>query len=236
MLSAVFHCTPDRADKAAMSISHVRRNFYNIEIITVCTPPIADVVADLSDIVVEGRFIDDKYCASLMKNLGIYCCSRDRVITVDADVILRRDYIDTVIRAPSGCALYPVVHHPDDTQLDYASDSIFEDVLKVPHLVLDWVGAFSVACDKSALESVGGFDEGFVGYGYEDVDLVHRLNRHGVGTCKVFDSNKPIAVHQYHDRLSVNEQDNQSGETNRRLLYRNDDQKVIEVCNGRRRS
>lgn len=37
---------------------------------------------------------------------------------------------------------------------------------------------FSV--DRDAFVRAGGFDEGFKGYGWEDMDLAHRLTRHGV--------------------------------------------------------
>lgn len=50
---------------------------------------------------------------------------------------------------------------------------------------------------KEYLLEIGGFDESMTGHGFEDWDLLHRLNTYGKG---VLYCNDIIAIHQYHTK------------------------------------
>lgn len=66
-------------------------------------------------------------------------------------------------------------------------------------LAIPWVtgGAGNLSIRRKILESVGGFDENFVGWGLEDLELEYRLYQ--AGACFAFGS-RAIAYHQLHPR------------------------------------
>jgi GT2 family glycosyltransferase len=57
--------------------------------------------------------------------------------------------------------------------------------------------SLSFAVRKSVLEKLGGFDEGYVGYGGEDTDLAFTARKLGVPLIWVRDA---LALHQYHEK------------------------------------
>ncbi|HEX9060021.1 MAG TPA: galactosyltransferase-related protein, partial [Clostridia bacterium] len=58
----------------------------------------------------------------------------------------------------------------------------------------------NLAVLRKNLEMIGGFDESYKGWGYEDVDLGYRLHKKGI---KIVINHKMEAIHQYHGDSSV---------------------------------
>lgn len=59
-----------------------------------------------------------------------------------------------------------------------------------------FTGALFLA-KKEWIEAIGGFDESMTGHGWEDWDILHRLNKYGKG---VLYCNDIIAIHQWHEK------------------------------------
>ena len=63
---------------------------------------------------------------------------------------------------------------------------------------------FFMGMSKSEIIKIGGYDEEFIGIGFDDNDIVHRLNSSGchhvmINSCRI--------VHLYHPRLPTNEKE-----------------------------
>lgn len=117
------------------------------------------------------------------RNAGIVRASGDVVAFVDDDVVLSERFLFAHAtahahsrgRAVSG----PIVNVPDTT------------VRVLPNLA-NYSGAFFCTCnvsvERSALVDVGGFDERFDLYGWEDTELGLRLRGHGVRRAFAWDA------------------------------------------------
>ena len=62
---------------------------------------------------------------------------------------------------------------------------------------------FFMGLCKEQIMKIGGYDEDFVGVGFDDNDIVYRLGRAG---CKLISVNS-IVIHLYHPRLKFNNKD-----------------------------
>jgi len=81
-------------------------------------------------------------------------------------------------------------------------------------------GVFSIYKDDFAL--VNGFDEGYQGWGYEDDDLGHRLNRAGIKGMNPFYSE--YSLHLYHEPFHVDgERVNEAYHLERKKMIRRGD-------------
>ncbi|HEY9059755.1 MAG TPA: glycosyltransferase [Pseudobacteroides sp.] len=89
------------------------------------------------------------------------------------------------------------VKHLENRHVVFNSSSYNANVLKTP-----WLFTYScnLAVSRKNLEMVGGFDENYKGWGYEDVDLGYRLYKRGI---KIVINHKMEAIHQYHGDSSV---------------------------------
>jgi glycosyltransferase involved in cell wall biosynthesis len=60
-----------------------------------------------------------------------------------------------------------------------------------------WIINFCLAVHRSALEKIGGFEEGYTGYGFEDDQLMYSLRKIGISAKYMTDV---LVSHQYHER------------------------------------
>jgi glycosyltransferase involved in cell wall biosynthesis len=140
-----------------------------------------DATAEL----VRGRATSAPFALSLVsvprpnrgaaRNAGIAAATGEIVVFVDDDVWLPPEFLAAHARAHAG--IFPqAVSGPILNVPDY-------EVRAKPTLA-NYSGAFFCTCNvsvpRSALQAVGGFDEGFDLYGWEDTELGLRLRRHDV--------------------------------------------------------
>jgi len=113
---------------------------------------------------------------ALARNRGIAAASGEVVLFVDDDVVLPPYFIAAHARA-QGATLVPHVVTGPIINVPAA------DVRPVPTF-LNGSNAYFCTCNvsvpRSALEAVGGFDESFDKYGWEDTELGVRLRNFGV--------------------------------------------------------
>jgi len=79
--------------------------------------------------------------------------------------------------------------------LDSSPDPIRSGFRPLPH-ELFW--SLNFACSAKDFGTIGGFDEGFAGYGAEDTDFAFTARKSGIGMKSV----PAMAYHQYHEGFS----------------------------------
>ena len=72
------------------------------------------------------------------------------------------------------------------------------------------LGKFSFAVKTELFNEVGGFNENFVGWGFQDMDIIKRIQEHHPTTYTI----KQLAAHLYHPKADMNNYDN-----NKKLYY-----------------
>lgn len=127
------------------------------------------------------------------RNAGIARATGDIVAFVDDDVVLPERFLfahaTAHARARESAVSGPILNVPGAS------------VRPLPSLA-NYTGAFFCTCNvsvaKRALDAVGGFDERFKLYGWEDTELGLRLRRHGVRRAFAWDAYlwhvKPVTV------------------------------------------
>jgi glycosyltransferase involved in cell wall biosynthesis len=84
-----------------------------------------------------------------------------------------------------------------------------------------WTGMFCHAIHRQRLVEVGGYDEIFKGYGFDDDLLLYRLKKNGVNPRHV----NTIVSHQWHERHATIQRETDAN----KLIY---DAKILEIERG----
>ena len=143
------------------------------------------------------------------RNVGVATADADVTILLDVDCIAHPRLVGTyadLVRRHTGLHSGPVGYLPE-----HAPDSIDHRLLqqiarhqpgrpnprthlhRTDRIELFW--SLSFATDRRSWERVGGFDEGYVGYGGEDTDVGRRADHADV---PIWFSGTACAFHQYH--------------------------------------
>lgn len=149
-------------------------------------------------------------------NVGIRATTSELICTLNPDVTLQPDWAATIcaafaaderLGAGGGKLLYP-----DGVTIQHAGGRIEPTTLTSPHIgrgerdtgqydrvtEVDFLTGGALMLRRSALEQVGGFDEGYYPAYYEDVDLCARLRAAGWSVRYL-----PLAVGQHRESTSV---------------------------------
>ncbi len=135
-----------------------------------------DVVAGLSLKCSLRYFRKDWGGRSETRNVGIRMAKGEICVFVDDDILARNDFLESHAkvhrRHPGSIVRGPIVNVTEHAIPDYRPSA------------RDFSGALFCTCNASAptaaLRELGGFDESFKEYGYEDNDMGWRLYRAGL--------------------------------------------------------
>lgn len=166
------------------------------------------------------KHIFDKSIGSFPKsrliNLGVKACPDDSTIILhDADVLIPNNYLNQVATLVANgyesghlirdCYFLKQAYSPAATSYDIAaarfSHRTYADMhvrifKKAPYRFYQGISGLSVFFTKKAFCRVGGMDELYTGWGYEDVDIYERLSNYS----KFSDNRVITAFHLYHPR------------------------------------
>lgn len=179
------------------------------------------IVVDMSDepVTVEAtsfpvridRFETDGLPLAAARNRAASLATHDTLVFLDVDCIPLRDCIGLLadILSKRDALLCADIRYlgPDDARGTWNEADLLEcgrahpvrtfptcGVREEENAGLFWSLAFALR--RSTFEALGGFDEGFTGYGAEDTDFGFRATAAGL---KLLFVGQAIACHQYHD-------------------------------------
>jgi GT2 family glycosyltransferase len=168
-------------------------------------------------------------CLARTKNIGWQNASADIIAFLDSDMIVNAHYlketlqcfdmdenivlITTRLMLPAGSAIDAGEVTGGRIFEKYHYEKERKELFEIRHEVFNrmsynmsmddksWLFVYgcSVALTKSSLVAVGGFDEKFIGWGMEDLDLAYKTHRRGM---KAVYNYKMECLHQYHKESS----------------------------------
>jgi GT2 family glycosyltransferase len=89
------------------------------------------------------------------------------------------------------------INYLENRHVVFSNSSYNANALKTPWL---FVYSCNMAVLRKNIVKIGGFDESYKGWGYEDIDLGYRLYKNGV---KIVINHKLEAIHQYHGETAL---------------------------------
>lgn len=136
-------------------------------------------------------------------------CEGEQWVFLDVDCIpsqsLLSDYTAALRERPEALHLGEVRYLPSSARMeDWTQATLLRD--GVAHPLSQYRGkpgsllahhlfwSLNFACTREVFERIGGFDEGYLGYGAEDTDFAFSARRHGVELRTA----AALAFHQYH--------------------------------------
>lgn len=126
---------------------------------------------------VELRYVYKEHRGpAAARNVGIRMARRDIIIFIDSDIIVCREFIEAHVKARGGEDVIthgPVIHTNDIDNPRSAS-------MKVTDISRAFFATGNVSISRQKLFEAGLFDEDFVEYGWEDLELGIRLKRLGL--------------------------------------------------------
>lgn len=149
---------------------------------------------------IQHLWREQDYCVSRSRNLGVTAARHELLVFLDGDNLLNREGLAayrSYLTAFPNQALYGYFGY----QLDYISQSYYlaerdvwwcdrrfesyapeglvpaSNMIRFPH---EWAWSGNFALHKRDYLAAGGFDEGFRGWGGEDLDFAWRLLQSGV--------------------------------------------------------
>ncbi|HEY9059756.1 MAG TPA: glycosyltransferase [Pseudobacteroides sp.] len=167
-------------------------------------------------------------CRAEARNKGISMAKGYIVIFLDSDMIVNENYLSEVERGFNleqnicliSTRLYAnreieapeiinktvfntfrfkdcKINYIENRHVVFNNSSYNASTVKTPWL---FVYSCNMAVLKKNIQKIGGFDESYKGWGYEDIDLGYRLYKNGV---KIVINHKMEAIHQYHGETAL---------------------------------
>lgn len=191
--------------KQMMRFFHERETLDDVEIVLVSQDQLSGVEKTLStfDNVVTFSLDLKTYNRPKMANFGVKNAKSDKVVLLDDDIIFLPKFISTTLFQLRKNTFYTA------DQILYISDNKYDDdirdcnfsgkyQLKSIENTVDYPNLFSGSTFffKDDYLKIGGMDESFVGYGYNDADMTQNVMENDI---KVEFLNS-IEFHLYHER------------------------------------
>lgn len=207
----------DHLHAQAISLAAQTRPADHYVIVDMGGEPIDVPVHPDTDLRVVPLPVDGDLPLSHARNLGAASAAADTIVFLDVDCVITVDglaqYEAHVAGVPAGVHCGPVGYLPrgvDATTIVHgpatlSDHAVFHDGRPDPHREstittrheLFWSLSFAVSARQ--WRELGGFDEGYVGYGGEDTDLAMRIRD---ARCPLWFHPDPLAFHQYHETSS----------------------------------
>jgi len=170
------------------------------ELVVVSSASSAEVNAELAEIVTRYQKVrvvydDEQFRWSQAKiiNRGILESESPYVMSIDCDIVLPHKYLWRLCQslAEDAC-LYGIVirlkNHeavrdtPNVHELTWEGFRTLFPKMTSRQPVSDHCGTGPITVPRKVIESIGGWDDSFIDYGYEDYDVLQRIRRSG---CEV---------------------------------------------------
>lgn len=139
---------------------------------------------------------------SALLNLAAINHQADYLWFLDADIIGRFDAVLRSIEHIDADLIQPfdsIVNLTAFETAGFAQTRRFSIAKGEMRLIKPGPGPFSMIFRRDFFMRIGGFDERFIGYGWEDIELCRRAVRRGARTVTL----QQPALHLYHERSSV---------------------------------
>lgn len=141
------------------------------------------------------------FCKAAAFNMGVMSLADDvqGVILHDADMLVQINYAAEVferLRVNEGCHMGKDVAYLDAVATDRVCKTLRMDQDLTCERTVGYYEGGSLACTREAYLKVGGFYEGFKGYGMEDCEFFNRLK----SMTKFNDTRSLVLFHLWHGR------------------------------------
>lgn len=171
------------------------------------------------------RIIQGKFHKTLLNNIAIRKATTPYVMTTDADILFAKDFVDTVIKnlSPEEFIESRTFYlKPGVTQRIHNGELnpfINLDACKIGRIKKRTTPGGCQCGHKDIWGKVRGYDERYLGWGSEDVDLLARVTKAGYKVKWLGESSESIMVfHQHHSKIDIAED---MRDQNRNLTYYN---------------
>ena len=131
---------------------------------------------------VKHIFTEDKHRGFFNKceamNAAAVQCHNENIIFHDGDILVDNTYAlqcERILKDYDACHLLDFLYYLDEGSTQILSRGTIDINLLKLQKVRRYVEGGSIACRKSAYLEVGGFYEGFAGYGCEDSEFMDRI-------------------------------------------------------------
>lgn len=191
---------------------------------------------------------DDGWKKCVIMNKAFAICEGDYIIEIDGDIIMHSHFIqDHISEARQGYFLVGSrskineklscrLLQEGNYQLSFLTKGVYR---KFNALQLPWISSLfhsykqnkkergcNISFWKKDLLEVNGYDERFIGYGFEDIDLPARLRR--LGVKKRFIKFKAIEYHIHHKAAATKK----DMSTNEKIFNENNQKGIIKCPKG----
>lgn len=194
----------NRKDSLATVINNVRaQKFPNIEIILseeswnqLATSPAYKPVKYIFN---QAPRRDAHFNKSVAFNAGVREATNDCMILQDADILLPALYTQkmySLLEDYEGCHIGDKVYYLDESSTSQTNRNGHVLPTYPCYRVVGYFEGGSLGCTKTTYNKIGGFNEGYEGYGVEDCDFFERL----AGLSKFYDNRSMPFFHLEHGR------------------------------------
>jgi predicted glycosyltransferase involved in capsule biosynthesis len=173
---------------------------------------------------INYQYVDykDQFYKTMALNIGVGKAKGEYLFFLDAEILLHRHFLENAFNMvkdkPKGFALnFPALYLASDISAKVMKEGFMSDVVYDAIYTLRYdqkvnirspriFGQFMIIMKKEFFHDIGGFDEDFKGFGWEDYDFHNRIalfNHDWHYELEQFKMmlNKMMVIHLYHPRL-----------------------------------